>query len=112
LDRLLKNAESVFPNADSTSQYFTDSAKVKVIGIDLGEVFTVASCRIDSVDDPSVVRNMTIKRTALYQPTLKARHELEGRKPAYVRTAEHSIPSKKRMYIHRQQRLCQESDCC
>ena len=55
----------------------------------------MAACRIDSVDNPSVVRNMTIKRTALYQPTLKARRELEGRKPAYVRTAEHNVPSTK-----------------
>jgi hypothetical protein len=38
------------------------------------------------------VRNLTIKRKALYQPTLKARHERENRKPIAIYHAESLIP--------------------
>jgi hypothetical protein len=69
--------------------------RVSIIGIDLGERFIAAARGINFANSDDV-RNLAIKRSALYQPTLKFWPELEQRKPTAVRQAEQSIPCKKK----------------
>jgi len=74
----------LFPKS-YTRRFYKDFARHYV-------TFSVTSSNL-----PHQLRTLLVPTlvSALYQPTLKARHEREGRKPAYVRMAEHSIPSKK-----------------
>jgi hypothetical protein len=72
---------------------FLNPKGFKVIGIDLGEVFTVAACYKTG---PGVV-NLTIKKKALYQPTLKARNEREHRKTRLVYRTESLIPMRREL---------------
>jgi hypothetical protein len=84
---LLPEIRDVFPDKDAVASKFANAKDVLVVGIDLGEVFTLAACCSGFSD----VRNLTIKRKALYQPTLKARHERENRKPIAIYHAESLI---------------------
>lgn len=96
VDRLLKNVDDMFPNVDAVRNHFSDPEKVTIVGIDLGETFTAAACAINfAVGDENGVRNLTVRRSALYQPTLKARKYIEERKSAKVRSAEQSVPGNK-----------------
>ncbi|CAO3676652.1 unnamed protein product [Umbelopsis ramanniana] len=96
VNRLLKNVDAMFPNVDAVRNHFADPEKVTIVGIDLGETLTVAACAIKfAVVSDNAVRNLTVRRSALYQPTLKARKYLEERKSAKVRSAEQSVPGNK-----------------
>lgn len=68
----------MFPDLDAVGRHFADPKRVSIIGIDLGERFTAAACGIN-FENSDEVRNLAIKRIALYQPILKFRNELEQR---------------------------------
>ena len=116
VDRLLDNVENVFPDVEAVKEYFTNPENVTIVGIDLGEVCTAAACCINfsdktagtvnhtsnypddectALNKTNAVRNLVIKRQALYQPTLKARVMIEKHKPAEVCKSENSIPGRK-----------------
>ncbi|GAB5587406.1 hypothetical protein Unana1_02306 [Umbelopsis nana] len=69
--------------------------RVSIIGIDLGERFIAAARGINFANSDNI-RNLAIKHSVLYQPTLKFWPELEQRKPTAVRQAEQSISCKKK----------------
>ena len=95
VDRLLTNVEQVFPDLDAVQQHFKDAHKVTIVGIDLGETYTAAACCIKF--DPgngTAVRNLAIKRKALYQPNLMARQHVEQSKSSKVMKTEQAIPSR------------------
>ena len=92
-NNILPKIEDVFPDRDAVQAKFSNPKAVKVIGIDLGEVFTVAAC---CRTEPGV-RNFTTKRKALYQPTLKARYERERRKTRLVYRTESLVPPRKEL---------------
>jgi hypothetical protein len=96
VDRLLESVDDMFPYINAVRNHFSDPEKVTVIGIDLGDTFAAAACAINfAVGDKNGVRNLTVTRSAIYQPTLKARKEIEERKPAKVRGIEQSMPVNK-----------------
>ncbi|KAH8549027.1 hypothetical protein BGW37DRAFT_118495 [Umbelopsis sp. PMI_123] len=87
-DNILPKIEDVFLDRDAVRAEFSEPKSVKVIDIDLGEVLTVAAC----YNDYPGALYLTIKRKALYQPTLKARYEREHRKTRLVYRTESLIP--------------------
>ncbi|KAH8555041.1 hypothetical protein BGW37DRAFT_517546 [Umbelopsis sp. PMI_123] len=67
---------------------------ITVVGIDLGEVVTAAACAINlPTNTAATLRNLTIKRKALYQATLKLRTIMEKEKLSAVCMAENAIGS-------------------
>jgi hypothetical protein len=96
IDSLLPSVEDVFCNTKAITEIYQDPRKVTVVGIDLGEVVTVAACAINlPTNTAATVRNLTIKRKALYQPTLKLRAIMEKEKPSAVCMAENAVGSSK-----------------
>jgi ribosomal protein L6P/L9E len=69
-NNILPKIEDVFPDRDAVQAKFSNPKAVKVIGIDLGEVFTVAAC-------------------------LKARYERERRKTHLVYRTESLVPPRR-----------------
>jgi hypothetical protein len=100
-DQMLRNIDKVFPDLHAVSKCFSDARKVTVIAVDLGERFTAVACCINCATEPNDVengigvRNLSLKHTALYQPSMKAQNGLERHKPAKVLKAEQSILSNK-----------------
>ena len=89
----LESIEEKFDSRESVLSQFSESSNVPIVGIDLGEVVTAAACAIQCSSDPKTVRNLTIKRRALYQPTWTGQKRIRQSKPQKVTEAEASIPS-------------------
>jgi hypothetical protein len=89
VDRLLTNVEQVFPDLDAVQQHF----KVTIVGIDLDETYTAAAFCINFHHaNGFAVRNLAIKRKALYQPNLMTRQHVEQSKSSKVMKTEQAIP--------------------
>ncbi|KAF9982468.1 hypothetical protein BGZ79_005940, partial [Entomortierella chlamydospora] len=69
----LKEARNVLSSKEEVRSIFgSDGSDVNILAIDLGETFTVAASAY-MVDRPNEYHDLTVKRKALYQPTLRFR---------------------------------------
>ncbi|KAF9175896.1 hypothetical protein BGX21_010697 [Mortierella sp. AD011] len=69
----LKEARIVLSSKEEVRSIFgSDGSDVNMLAIDLGETFTVAASAY-MADWPNEYHDLTVKRKALYQPTLRFR---------------------------------------
>ncbi|KAI8350712.1 hypothetical protein B0O80DRAFT_500514 [Mortierella sp. GBAus27b] len=87
--------EKAFPNQQSIDAHFPDRTSTIIVGLDPSEAVTAAFCAVDP-RDPVQVKNLTVKRSALYSPIMAHRTDLQWKKTLQgIADIEEPLPSSK-----------------
>lgn len=91
----IMDIEKAFPNQQSIDAHFPDRTSTIIVGLDPSEAVTAAFCAVDP-RDPVQVKNLTVKRSALYSPIMAHRTDLQWKKTLQgIADIEEPLPSSK-----------------